>query len=145
MIEKIRPRLPQTFASKLTALFEVSVRTPSGDPWTNTAVADEVTRLGVPTVQSYISQLRHGKRSNPSADLVGAIATAFGVPVGYFYSDDGVDQQEMRLVTALRSAGVQSVAWRASQLSAEGLLQLEKMADYIAGLEGLRIGDERSL
>lgn len=132
--------LPQTFASKLTTLFEVTVRTPTGDQWTNTALADAVTELGVPTVQSYISQLRHGKRANPSAALVGAIATAFGVPVGYFYNADDAklrDVAEMRAINAMRSAGVASVAWRASGLSAQGLQQLETLADYIRSMEGL--------
>ena len=134
-----RRGLEQTFASKLTTLFETVFRTPTGDLWTNTLLSQTVTGLGVPTVQSYISQLRAGKRTNPSAKLVGAIATAFGVPVGYFYSDQDVDPEEMRTVAALRNAGVQSVAWRASQLSAAGLEKLEQMADYIAELEGVQI------
>lgn len=139
-MDKGRPRLPQTFAGKLTALFESTVRTPTDERWTNTALAEAVTDLGVPTVQSYISQLRHGKRSNPSADLVGAIATVLGVPVGYFYDDEEVtlaEAEAMRTVSALRSAGVQSVAWRASGLSAEGLEQLQRMADYIRQAESL--------
>ena len=91
-------------------------------------------------MQSYISQLRHGKRNNPSADLVGAIATAFGVPVGYFYDgseSSALDAEELRTVSALRTAGVESIAWRATGLSAQGLDQLAKLADYIRSVEGL--------
>ncbi|WP_231988201.1 helix-turn-helix domain-containing protein [Nakamurella panacisegetis] len=134
------PRLPETFARKLSALFASTVRTATGDPWTNTTLAEAVTEIGVPVVQSYISQLRHGKRTNPSADLVGAIASAFGVPVGYFYDGEEATQRqidEQRTVNALRAAGVENVAWRASGISAQGLEQLAKLADYIRAMEGL--------
>lgn len=132
--------LTETFAERLSALFEAQ-RTPKGGIWTNTALAAAVTELGVPSVQSHISQLRNGRRSNPSAALVGAIAAAFGVPISYFFGEGADDRQnwlnQLRTVSALREAGVESIALRSSGVSPEGMHRLIELAEYIRSVEGL--------
>lgn len=77
-------RFCEAFPARLATLFETA-RTPSGEQWTNTGLAIACTSDGVPVVQSYISQLRHGKRDNPSAALVQAIAKAVGISPMYFF------------------------------------------------------------
>lgn len=125
------------FAEKLATLF-ATVRRAEGQLWTTTAVAEAVTAQGVPVGQSHISQLRSGKRSNPSAELVGALAAVFDVPVGYFYNtgdDPQRWQRELETVASLRRAGVHAVALRAQGLSERGLATLAKLADDIRAIE----------
>ena len=69
-------------AVRLDTLFK-TVR-PKGRHWTNAEVAEELKRAN-PDLKVggvYLSQLRTGKRSNPSPDLLAAVARFFGVLLG---------------------------------------------------------------
>jgi transcriptional regulator with XRE-family HTH domain len=79
---------PRTFAEKLTRLFEVLH--PAGErPITTRQLAARVKQHGGRISSAYISELRSGKKTNPTMDQIVGIAAAFGVPPGYFI-DDGV-------------------------------------------------------
>ncbi len=101
--------------------------------WTNEEAAAAMTRGGVPTSAAYLSQLRTGKRDNPSARHLAAVAQLFEVPVDYFFNADVASRidADLALVMAFRDAGVHKIALRAHGLSPEGLATVGQMVDYI--------------
>ncbi|MFG2498107.1 helix-turn-helix domain-containing protein [Streptomyces sp. NPDC048441] len=126
-------------AVRLDDLFK-TVR-PKGRHWTNAEVAEELkqahSELKVGGV--YLSQLRTGKRSNPSPDLLAALARFFGVSVAYFF-DDEVAQSvlgEVAAIEALRQAGVRSVAMRAAGMKRENLQAITAIMDQYRHMQGL--------
>jgi transcriptional regulator with XRE-family HTH domain len=125
------------FAARLNHLFAV-VPGPSGrSPWTNDEAAAEMATRGVSMSAAYLSQLRTGKRDNPSARHVAAIADLFGVPMEYFFDADAAAKidADLRLLTAVRDAGVQSIALRAQGLSPQSLSSIADMIEHIRRLE----------
>jgi transcriptional regulator with XRE-family HTH domain len=84
------------FTQRLNALFDSSPDPATGRPYTNVAVADALRSYGVSITQSYLGQLRHGRKSEPSAGLVGGLAQFFDVSADYFFgSVTRVDQSEL--------------------------------------------------
>lgn len=130
-----RPRL----AGRLDALFTSS--RPQGRQWTNAEVAAELKRaspqLKVGAV--YLSQLRNGKRVNPSPELLAALARFFGVSVAYFFDDEVSDsvQTELAALQAMRNAGVRAVAMRAAGMRADNLQAITAIMDQYRQMQGL--------
>lgn len=130
-----RPRL----AGRLDALFTSS--RPQGRQWTNAEVAAELKRaspqLKVGAV--YLSQLRNGKRVNPSPELLAALARFFGVSVAYFFDDEVSDsvQTELAALHAMRNAGVRAVAMRAAGMRADNLQAITAIMDQYRQMQGL--------
>lgn len=124
--------LPGLVAS-LDRLFGTIPRPDGRGLWTNEEAAAAMTRGGVPTSAAYLSQLRTGKRDNPSARHLAAVAQLFEVPVDYFFNADIASRIEadLALVTALRDAGVHKIALRAHGLSPEGLTTVGQMVDLV--------------
>lgn len=61
---------------------------PDGEIRSNYYVSHELRRrFGVVVSPQYISYLRSGRRTNPSAALLHAIASIFDVPITYFFDD----------------------------------------------------------
>jgi transcriptional regulator with XRE-family HTH domain len=92
---------------------------------------------GVTTSAAYLSQLRTGKRDNPSARHLAALARLFEVPMEYFF-DEAIAARidsDLQLLSAVRDAGVQKIALRAQGLSADGLNGVAEMIEYIRRLE----------
>lgn len=95
--------------------------------------------------QSYIWQLRKGKKDNPTFKHLQALAGFFGVPVSYFFDDevtDRVDQQleevkaeQARLSRIMDSSDAQLMALRAGELSPEGRRQVMDLLDVVHRLE----------
>ena len=83
--------------------------------------------------------IRNGKKNNPSARNLAAIAELFGVPMEYFFNSETAAKidADLRLLSAVRDVGVQGVALRASGLSAESLASLEGIIDQVRKLERL--------
>ncbi|GAB1693717.1 helix-turn-helix domain-containing protein [Krasilnikovia sp. M28-CT-15] len=135
MSEPPRPSL----ARRLDNLF-TSAR-PQGKQWTNVEVANELKRaspdLKVGAV--YLSQLRNGKRSNPSPELLAALARFFGVSVAYFFDDEVADsvQDELAALQAMRNAGVRAVAMRAAGMRADNLQAITAIMDQYRQMQGL--------
>jgi transcriptional regulator with XRE-family HTH domain len=87
--EEARPEgaRPQTFADKLSRLFDVLH--PAGErPMSTRELAARVKEHGGRISAAYISELRTGKKTNPTMDHIVGIAAAFGVPAGYFIDEE---------------------------------------------------------
>ncbi|MFD3873807.1 helix-turn-helix domain-containing protein [Streptomyces sp. NPDC058623] len=126
-------------AVRLDNLFK-TVR-PKGRHWTNAEVADELKRVN-PDLKAggvYLSQLRTGKRANPSPDLLAALAKFFGVSVAYFFDDEVAESvlSEVAAIEALRQAGVRSVAMRAAGMKKENLQAITAIMDQYRQMQGL--------
>ncbi|MFI5542166.1 helix-turn-helix domain-containing protein [Streptomyces sp. NPDC051815] len=126
-------------AVRLDDLFR-TVR-PKGRHWTNAEVAEELKRVS-PDLKVggvYLSQLRTGKRSNPSPDLLAALARFFGVSVAYFFDDEVARSvlSELAAVEALRQSGVRAVAMRAAGMKKENLQAITAIMDQYRQLQGL--------
>ncbi|NIH70283.1 helix-turn-helix domain-containing protein [Modestobacter marinus] len=89
------------------------------------------------TSAAYLSQLRTGTRDNPSARHLAAIAGLFRVPIEYFFDEDLAARidADMKLLVAVREAGVQTIALRAHGLSAAGLTGVADIIEHIRRLE----------
>lgn len=107
---------PHTFADKLTRLF--NVLHPVGErPISTRKFAKRVKEHGVSISPTYISDLKTGKRTNPTIEVVVAIAAAFGIKVGYFTDpevaelvDQELDRLEQYQQNALAVLAEQTVA-----------------------------------
>lgn len=138
------PGQRSTLALRLDGLFR-TVR-PKGRQWTNAEVADEL-KERVPTLKVgavYLSQLRTGKRSNPSHELLSALANFFGVSVAYFFDEKLANsvQAELAAVEAMKHAGVRSVAMRAAGLREDNLKAISAIMDQYRQMQGLPpVGD----
>ena len=73
-------------ADRLNELFRTVRRPDSTDLWNNETAAYEISRSGPSVSAAYLSQLRTGKRINPSARHLAALAALFGVPMEFFFS-----------------------------------------------------------
>lgn len=134
-----RPR-PQTVSEKLTRLFEV-LHPPGGRELSTREVARRVKAHGGSISPSYISELKSGKKTNPSLDQIKWVAAAFGVSAGYFTDDEvaaRVDAELDRLAahqqnTELAALAEQtvSIVERTASLDASDKALLEQMVqDY---------------
>lgn len=127
-------------SDRLNHLF-ASVRPVSGQEYTNEQVASAISVGGVTISQSYIWQLRKGRKDNPTLKHVQALAEFFGVPAAYFFDDDVSDRVGERL-SALRAeqdkaggAEVRLMAMRAGELSERGRRQVMELLDVVYRLE----------
>ncbi|MEG3630104.1 helix-turn-helix domain-containing protein [Streptomyces poriticola] len=126
-------------AVRLDDLFK-TVR-PKGRHWTNAEVAEELKKAN-PELRVggvYLSQLRTGKRANPSPDLLAALARFFGVSVAYFFDDEVAQSvlSQLAAVEALRQSGVRAVAMRAAGMKKENLQAITAIMDQYRQLQGL--------
>lgn len=102
---------------------------PPGAPYTNAHVAEEIGRGaeeygGVTVTEQYLSMLRNGKRTNPSPDVLRALAKFFAVPVCYLMgglsdSQAARVEDEVRFLAAMRDQRVRSIALRSVGLPPE--------------------------
>lgn len=132
-------------ADKLNHLFEL-VRPRDGRPHSNEYVAAAVEKAsGVTISQSYIWQLRKGKKDNPTLRHLQALADFFGVPAAYFF-DDEVTARVNRQLDTLRAEQarresndandqVTLMAMRAGELSPERRRQVMDLLDVVYALE----------
>jgi transcriptional regulator with XRE-family HTH domain len=124
-------------AARLNHLFAVVPGAGGRALWTNDDAAAEMATQGVTMSAAYLSQLRTGKRDNPSARHLAAIAQLFGVPMEYFFDEEVAAKidADLRLLTAVRDAGVQAIALRAQGLSPQSLSSVADMIEHIRRLE----------
>lgn len=128
-----------TFADRLNFLFE-TVHPATRGPYSNDQVAETIsTQQATKISAAYIWLLRTGRRDNPTIKHVEALARFFGVPPGYFFNEDTAGQvaQELRLVQALKTVGVQKLALRATGLSTRSIDSLLEVINRVRELEGL--------
>lgn len=139
MVERARE-----LAGKLNHLF-ANATTRGGQEFSNEHVAAAIVATGVTISQSYIWQLRKGKKDNPTFKHLQALAAFFGVPVSYFFDDevtDRVDQQleelkaeQDKLNEIMGSSDAQLMALRAGELSPAGRRQVMDLLDVVHRLE----------
>ncbi len=139
MVERAR-----ALADKLNHLFATATAR-GGHEYSNEQVAAAVVATGVTISQSYIWQLRKGKKDNPTFKHLQALAAFFGVPVSYFFDDevtDRVNQQleelkaeQARLHEIMGSSDAQLMALRAGELSPAGRRQVMDLLDVVHRLE----------
>lgn len=72
-------------ADQLNELFSTVRRPGSTELWNNETAAAEISRTGPPVSAAYLSQLRTGKRLNPSARHLAALAAIFQVDIDSFF------------------------------------------------------------
>lgn len=130
----------KTFAQRLDLLFQATH--PAGRSEVSyQEVAEALANAGGPTVSStYLYMLRTGRRENPSASLIQALARYFRVPAGYFLDDEVAAEyaEQLRLLQAVRDSGTAGVALRAQGLSAESRAALTALLDRLRAADGLR-------
>ena len=129
-------------ADKLQHLFK-TIPQDQGRGWfTNEAVVRELADRGVTVTVQHLSNLRNGRRSNPSARLLGSIADVFGVPVGYFFDQDEQRRVNEDLETLSQLRRVGGLRLRGGELSPEGIVQLIAAIQEVARTEERRPGEK---
>ena len=130
-------------ADRLNHLFSTVPKPGGKGYWTNEQAAAAVTAAGTRMSDAYIGQLRNGKRQNPSARNLAAIAELFAVPVDYFFNSDvsAKIDADLRLLTAIRDGGIQGLALRAQGLSAETISSLADIIEQVRKAQNLPDAD----
>jgi transcriptional regulator with XRE-family HTH domain len=129
-------------AAKLQHLFRTIPR-PDGQGWyTNEVMVQAVADQGVQLTVQHLSSLRNGRRNNPSARLLAAIAAVFGVPVDYFFDADEERRvnEDLQTLTQLRRVGGLRLR---GEIDPKGLLELLDALQQIRQMEGERRDDEK--
>ncbi|MGW6459710.1 helix-turn-helix domain-containing protein [Streptomyces sp. NPDC055078] len=134
-------RQPPALCGQLERLFD-SIRPEGlrGRRYTNDEVALAVKREapGVRVSGAYLSALRRGSKTNPSTELLQALAAFFGVPAAYFF-DEGAAQQvdaEIALARVARNNEVRDLALRALELSPESLAAVSRIVEVVLRGDG---------
>ena len=130
-------------ADRLNHLFSTVPKPGGKGYWTNEQAAAAVSAAGTPMSDAYIGQLRNGKRNNPSARNLAAIAELFAIPVDYFFNSDvsAKIDADLRLLTAIRDGGIQGLALRAQGLSAETISSLADIIEQVRRAQNLPDAD----
>jgi hypothetical protein len=126
-------------AERLDHLFKTVPRPGGRGLWSNEQASMELARQGTSMSAAYLSQLRNGKRDNPSARHLNALAGLFAVPISYFFDADTAEKinNDLRLLAAIRDSDVEAIALRAHGLSPEGLASVKGIIDHIRKVEQL--------
>ena len=126
-------------AEKLNHLFvTVPARTRSG-VYSNDTAARALEERGVTVSNVHISHLRSGRRDNPSARLLAALADLFGVPIGYFFDTTMEDRinADLDALAAIQDPRAKHLMIRAQGLSPDSMDHLEAILESIRKIEGL--------
>ena len=124
-------------ADRLNHLFATVPRHDGKGYFTNEQAAAALTAAGTHVSDAYIGQLRNGKRNNPSARHLAAIAELFAVPVDYFFNPEvaaNIDN-DLRLLSAIRDSGIKGLALRAHGLSSETIASLASIIEQVRKIE----------
>jgi len=120
-----------TFSARLNRLFD-TVYPPGRGPHTSAEVVVALKAEGITTMSApYLSQLRSGKRTNPSKATMNALANFFRIQPDYFtdeYYYRKLDQ-ELTWLATLRDEGALRIATRTIRLSAAALEEIIQLTD----------------
>lgn len=128
-----------TFGDRLNQLF-AQVYPAGRGPHTLQEVADAINAEGSTSISpSYLSQLRSGQKSNPSARTVESLARFFRVQPDFFFDTDYARHMEhdLEMLTKMRDSGVRAIAARAFDLSVQGQETVRSMVELVRRSEGL--------
>jgi transcriptional regulator with XRE-family HTH domain len=131
----------RTFADRLNYLWETVH--PPGKPNTYEQVSDGIAAAGFEISPGYLYQLRSGKKTNPTLNLIQALARYFKIPTAYFFDDDEAARigEQLELLAAMRDAGVRKVALRTSGLTERDMSALHAMISSLREARGLPRND----
>ena len=118
-------------AAKLEHLF-ATVPKPTGGRYSNESASQALAAAGVKVSAVHISHLRSGRRNNPSARLLAALAALFGVEIGYFFDPDveSKTNDELAKLKALSESRVQGLMAR-SGISEKNLRHMDAIIEAI--------------
>ena len=110
-----------TFSARLNRLFD-TVYPPGRGPHTSAEVIASLKSEGITMSAPYLSQLRSGNRTNPSAATMAALANFFRIKPAYFTDDEYYEKldKELSWLDTMRDDAVRRIALGAAELSPEG-------------------------
>ncbi|MER6668279.1 helix-turn-helix domain-containing protein [Amycolatopsis japonica] len=130
----------RSLAEKLDHLFAHVTRRNGGE-FTYEEVASAITAEGVTISQSYVWQLRKGKKDNPTLKHLQGLADFFGVPVTYFFNEDVSDRvdrqlaylraEQARLRELADTDEVRLMAMRAGELTTDRRELVKNLLDVV--------------
>ena len=127
-----------TFAARLNRLFD-TVYPPGRGPHTSAEVIAALKAEGVTMSAPYLSQLRSGNRTNPSATTMAALANFFRIKPAYFTDDEYYEKldKELSWLATMHHDGVRRIALRAAELSPAAQQQVMERVDELRRAEHL--------
>src|SRR5689334_18011826 len=127
-----------TFSARLNRLFD-TVYPPGRGPHTSAEVIAALKAEGVTMSAPYLSQLRSGNRTNPSAATMAALANFFRIKPAYFTDDEYYEKldKELTWLANMRDEGVRRIAARTVGLSAEAQQDIALKVDELRRREHL--------
>ena len=127
-----------TFADRLNQLFD-TVYPPGGRPHSSAEVITACQSAHVHMSAPYLSQLRSGNRTNPSATTMAALANFFRIKSAYFTDDEYYEKldKELSWLSSMRDEGVRKIAVRSIGLSAQAQQDVVQRVDELRRLERL--------
>jgi len=130
--------MSMTFAARLNRLFD-TVYPPGRGPHTSAEVIAALKAEGITMSAPYLSQLRSGNRTNPSAATMAALANFFRIKPAYFTDDEYYEKldKELSWLTTMRDEGVRRIAARAIGLSPEAQQDIVDRVDELRRKEHL--------
>jgi transcriptional regulator with XRE-family HTH domain len=130
--------MSKTFAARLNRLFE-TVYPPGRGQHTSAEVIAALKAEGITMSAPYLSQLRSGNRTNPSAATMAALANFFRIKPAYFTDDEYFEKldQELTWLAEMRDEGVRRIAARTIGLSPEAKEDLVARAEELRRKEQL--------
>jgi transcriptional regulator with XRE-family HTH domain len=130
--------MSKTFSARLNRLFD-TVYPPGRGPHTSAEVIAALKAEGVTMSAPYLSQLRSGNRTNPSAATMAALANFFRIKPAYFTDDEYYEKldKELTWLANMRDEGVRRIAARTVGLSTEAQQDIVQKVDELRRREHL--------
>lgn len=127
-----------TFAARLNRLFDTAYP-PGRGPHTTAEVIAALKTEGITISAPYLSQLRSGTRTNPSAMTMAALADFFRIEPAYFTDDEYYEKvdKELSWLANMREARIRHIAARTAELSAEAQQDVLEKVDELRRREHL--------
>ena len=121
-----------TFAARLNRLFD-TVYPPGRGQYTGAEAVAALVEAGIKISAPYLSQLRSGNRTNPSAATMAALARFFGVQSAYFTDDAYYTELEKELtwLDATRDEGLRRLGEQFMDLSPRARREFELKAEEL--------------
>ena len=130
-------------AQKLNHLFTTVPAPTRSGRYSNDSAAAALEELGVTVSGVHLSHLRSGRRDNPSARLLAALAELLGVSITYFF-DSATEERinaDLEALAAIKDRRARNLMVLAQGVSPESMELVEAMLERIRELERLERAD----
>ncbi len=130
-------------AQKLNHLFTTVPAPTRSGRYSNDSAAAALEELGVTVSGVHLSHLRSGRRDNPSARLLAALAELLGVSITYFF-DSATEERinaDLEALAAIKDRRARNLMVLAQGVSPESMELVEAMLERIRQLERLERAD----